>query len=330
MNKLIIAITTFFLAGCQATLPETQNNEKDISATSSAISKDVIIKPVNQIETSKLKSGEYPIQYRYIISNYSKSPNTILFKPVEYETSTKEKAWATCAKINNKSQLFIIKNNNVIENISSKDIYQKCEKLKIEQDTKENAYYLLNMEKYVDNFKSIVDDTEKSYLFGDTPSNPEQLILSQLSYFTPNFDNAKLEDISVRKTFFLINDQPIYSYLIFANLVTPQNIKKSIFYYKDGVLLNHKVFHDENTSTKGEILKNIFEEETEEASLNNHNNNTSSSIKNKTTNKPIAKKPTPNKATSAKEQKTKPNNSKNNSKQKSNINKKTESKKRKS
>lgn len=324
MNKLVIAITTFLLAGCQATLPENESNETEAPVTSLTSSGEVVIKPVKNIEQSPSNPGEYPIQYRYIISNYNKSPNTILFKPIEYETTSKEKAWATCAKINNSSQLFLIKNNTVIENLSSKDIVQKCEKLKIEQETKENAYYLLNMEKAVDNFKSLVDDPSKSHLFGEPPNNPEKIILKQLSYFTPNFDNVILEDISVRKTFFLVNDEPIYSYLIFANLLTQKDnlkiTKKSIFYYKDGVLLNHKVFHEENTSVKGAILKNLFEEDTEEQSINTTTTKkASSNIKAKN-----------NKTNSAKNQKNKTLNSNAKNKAKPTLPKKIVSKKNKS
>lgn len=263
MKKILLTLSAIVLAGCQTTLPEnSQDNEISYSTKTKILE-------VKQKETSKDKPGEYPLQYRYIISNYTNSPNFILFKPILYSTTNNEKGWGTCAKVNNKSEIFIIKNNQVIEQFNSPNLKTVCDSLKITQEKHDDEHFSKNMEKAVEKFKIVVDDETQSHLFGPPPDNPEKMILSQLSLFIQNPDKAKLEDLSVRKTFFLLNDETIYSYLIFANLITfnnqgiQQETKKSIFYYKNGVILNHKIFHEETATKKGEILKNMFDEDTD-------------------------------------------------------------------
>lgn len=277
MKNIFITAAILTLAGCQATIPEQPDTPGQPGYISSKYITTIIPlssqsqnnqndKQVhNFLEIDKNKEGPYPLQYKYIISNHLQKPVEPLFKPIAYNTGKQEKGWGTCVNVDNTNHIFIIKNNKIIETFSGSNTDTVCNSLKITQEQKDNEQYRKNVDNAVASFKTIVDDPEKSSLFGTAPVNPEKFILQQLPLFLNN--EATLEDISVRKTFQLVGNESVYCYLIYANILTKdsqgKNLpeKKAIFFYKDGYLLNHKVFDSEKTSAKGEILKNKFDEQ---------------------------------------------------------------------
>lgn len=277
MKNIFITAAILTLAGCQSTIPEqpeilNQSNyisSKSLTSIIPLSSRGLEVQNDKQVhnflENDKNKEGPYPLQYKYIISNHLQKPVEPLFKPIAYNTGKQEKGWGTCVNIDNTNHIFIIKNNKIIETFSGSNTDTVCNSLKITQEQKDNEQYRKNVDNAVAGFKAIVDDPEKSSLFGTAPVNPEKFILQQLPIFLNN--ESILEDISVRKTFQLVGNESVYCYLIYAKVLTKDSQgntlpeKKAIFFYKDGYLLNHKIFDSEKTSAKGEILKNKFDEQ---------------------------------------------------------------------
>lgn len=262
MKKLYLLTIPLLLAGCQATLPENHEDSNSQDGVIPSVTRyhTSIAKPT-KIETDNSKTGEYPQQYKYIIANSIQAQPEPLFKPIPYTSSKSIQSWGTCYTQfqdgETKYFLALIKNNKIIENLTSPALKKTCEDLQEQQLRIETINEKRLKENTLSQFSNIVDDPSKFHLFGEPPNNPVEIMKTQLNFFLEDPQSSEWKNVSVRKTFLISNDNVIYCYLVFANLRTKDistglfgSSRNAVFYIKNNKILEHKIFSVENSGLK--------------------------------------------------------------------------------